>query len=156
MYFATPDVAREGSTKLHKDVTSAVNLMVYCHDKHNKAPSDVCGAEWLIFHHEDASKLSEYLRSRQEGAGENTDLCHGNRIFIDDDMLLELGKLGIKPFHITQAVGQAVFIPAGCPHQVRITYVVFSALQTHIRCRYPTGILVSRLLQISFLFMVSR
>lgn len=33
---------------------------------------------------------------------------------------------GIEPWTFEQAYGEAVFIPAGCPHQVRNQKVIFS------------------------------
>lgn len=120
MYFATFDVQQQGSTRLHKDGTAAVNLMVW---SHRQASTNSDGAEWLIFAKEDAAKLAHALRVLSPASlGDSiadTDPCHGHRIFVDNDLLAKLATWDIKPFRIMQRPGQAVFIPAGCPHQVR-------------------------------------
>lgn len=55
MYIATRDEKNMGSTRLHMDVTSAVNLMLHT------IPSSE-GARWDIFLGADTDKLREYLR----------------------------------------------------------------------------------------------
>ena len=113
MYFATPDRNSRGSTRLHKDYTSAMNLMVYCHDPR---AGQATGATWTIFAREDAPALRKFLSDIH--GNDERDLCHAQRVFVNTDMLLQLSKIGIKPFVVNQQPGQVVFIPAGCPHQV--------------------------------------
>lgn len=117
MYFGTPDVLHKGSTGLHKDATSACNILVYSGEADAGRES---GAEWLIFDRQSTKALSTYLRAHAPVFGPDTqDPCHASRIFLDDDILGQLKKAGIRPFRFHQRFGQAVFIPAGCAHQVR-------------------------------------
>ena len=114
MYFASPDVIKEGSTRLHKDATSAVNLLLY----NLKSDNLRGGADWIVFTAEDTPKLIEFLRKRLGREVGDADPTQGGRVFIDDTLLQELRNVGIKPFCIHQEEADAVFIPAGCPHQV--------------------------------------
>lgn len=116
MYFGSPDVLEKGSTALHKDATSACNILVYAGAS---KVGQKLGAEWLIFSREDTKSLSEYLRIHAPRLGaDGKDPCHAGQIYLDDNMLLGMKKAGIRPFRIHQLPGQAVFIPAGCAHQV--------------------------------------
>ena len=116
MYFGTPDTLRKGSTGLHKDVASACNILVY---SGAARPGQDSGAEWLIFTRDDTKALSKYLQIHTPDAATGAkDPCHSGRIFLDGDMLEKLKDVGIRPFVFQQRHGQAVFIPAGCAHQV--------------------------------------
>ena len=110
MYMATCDTGTCGSTCLHVDATSAVNVMTYS--------GETGGAVWLIFKPGDASKLSQWLRGKYPDASPG-DIIHQQWVFITDRMEDELLRdTGIHGFRFTQRVGDAVFIPAGAPHQV--------------------------------------
>ena len=112
LYIASADHSHVGTTSLHQDVTSAVNIMLYADDT-----SATCGAEWTIFQRKDAPALREYLRqSRQHPSG---DPILSTDYFLNDDDFKALETLHIYPFRFTQRVGDAVFINVGCPHQVR-------------------------------------
>ena len=53
----------------------------------------------------------------KQGAG--TDPIHDQLIYLDSDLRQRLLKeYGVKGWTIAQAVGDAIFIPAGAPHQV--------------------------------------
>ncbi|KAI0755727.1 hypothetical protein C8Q74DRAFT_1305164 [Fomes fomentarius] len=116
-YLATRDLYSTGSTPLHKDITSAVNIMVYSSPSLEAPSDDNDGAEWLIFLAEDTQKLCEYAKEHFEWA-RDVDPIHAQKIFITSTMIQELAVRGVRPFIIRQRVGEAVFIPAGCPHQV--------------------------------------
>ena len=64
----------------------------------------------------------------KQGAG--TDPIHDQLIYLDSDLRQRLLKeYGVKGWTIAQAVGDAIFIPAGAPHQVGwATRVSFSNL----------------------------
>ncbi|KAG6735723.1 hypothetical protein POTOM_061626 [Populus tomentosa] len=72
------------------------------------------GAVWDIFRRQDVPKLIEFLKRHQKefrhvsSLPVNTVYC-GNCIFFAD----------VEPWTFEQHLGEAVFIPAGCPHQVR-------------------------------------
>ncbi|XP_074366280.1 lysine-specific demethylase JMJ26-like isoform X2 [Apium graveolens] len=86
------------------------------------------GALWDIYRREDASKLKEYL-SKHFGEFRHTyclpvkqvfDPIHDGAFFLDSDHKRRLKQeYGIEPWTVVQNLGDAVFIPAGCPFQVR-------------------------------------
>ena len=118
MYVATRDLLNQGSTPLHVDVTSAINILVYVEPDDVEEPEGV-GALWDIFSAAHAPKIREYLyRQNARLRTESPDPIHAQATYITDKMLVELAAMGVKPFRIYQAVGEAIFIPAGCPHQV--------------------------------------
>jgi lysine-specific demethylase 3 len=50
------------------------------------------------------------------------DPIHGQQYYLDEDLRLELyQRTGVMSFRVYQQPGEAVFIPAGCAHQVRDT-----------------------------------
>ena len=112
MYFASADRARQGSTRLHLDMTAAVNCMAWTES------SDRSGADWLCFAAEDVDRLNEYLRNKYGIVDQQRNPVIEQNTFIDDDMLADLRRVNIIPFVIHQQAGQAVFIPAGVAHQV--------------------------------------
>ncbi|KAA1477404.1 hypothetical protein DENSPDRAFT_753068, partial [Dentipellis sp. KUC8613] len=111
------DDSHHGSTRLHKDVTDAVNVMA-----HASAPPEGAsgGARWVIFHRRDAPALSKLLRELPEfqfqGPG---DPIHSQSIYLTPrDLQLLHDVHHITPYVFTQRPGDSVFIPAGSPHQV--------------------------------------
>jgi len=106
-----------GSTRLHLDVTGAVNIMLYAADYADGQPG--C-ALWHIFPSSSTSVLRDFLRSepvaRLEGPG---DPIHNQSTYLTPTLLDLLEKKhGVRPYSIHQHCGDAVFIPAGCAHQV--------------------------------------
>lgn len=86
------------------------------------------GALWDIFRRQDVPKLREYLnRHWQEfkHINENhlsyvVDPIHDQTIFLNEEHKKKLKEeFGIEPWTFQQFTGEAVFIPTGCPHQVR-------------------------------------
>ncbi|XP_073145799.1 lysine-specific demethylase JMJ27-like isoform X2 [Henckelia pumila] len=86
------------------------------------------GAVWDIFRRQDVPKLIEYLLKHQQ---EFFDLdlspvasvahpIHDQAFFLDEKHKKQLKlEFNIEPWTFEQYLGEAVFIPAGCPHQVR-------------------------------------
>lgn len=130
MYFASADPLSQGTTRLHLDMTSAINCMAWTTDETGPVGTDtVCqdgsgcprsGAHWIIFDPHDTSKLAAYLRARNKLSSTDPDPIHAQQTFITKAMLAELSSQGIYPYVVHQKAGQAVFIPAGAAHQVRI------------------------------------
>ncbi|KAH6764637.1 hypothetical protein C2S51_015886 [Perilla frutescens var. frutescens] len=87
---------------------------------------DCCGAQWDIFPRQDVPKLLEYL-SRH--SNELNPACNypkrvhpvlDQNFFLDAYHKLKLKEeYDIQPWTFEQCPGEAVFIPAGCPYQIR-------------------------------------
>jgi hypothetical protein len=118
---------RQGSTRLHLDVTSAVNIMLYAVDLPDGSPG---GALWHIFTPETASRLREFMRQHPEIAYSGIgDPIHDQTTYLTPPLIQALDReYGIRPYTFMQHPGEAVYIPAGCAHQVRILPSTCSAL----------------------------
>ena len=114
MYIATKDINECGSTPLHLDATCAVNILV--HEEPTCSTSQPAGAYWEVYAREDTPKLRQFLR--ESGYSVSSDPIHSRSIYITRAMRDDLKKIGVVPYEIHQRYGQAVFIPAGCAHQV--------------------------------------
>ncbi|KAI4328920.1 hypothetical protein L6164_021235 [Bauhinia variegata] len=113
-----PELLRESRQGLGIDSTKADN------------GSEVVdgGAVWDIFRRQDVSKINEYLRKHQK---EFLHLLnhpitsvihpiHDQTFFFNEHHKKQLKKeFNVEPWTFEQHLGEAVFIPAGCPHQVR-------------------------------------
>ena len=104
----------DGTTKLHLDVTCAINIMMWSEDMTSTRP----GAEWQIFPADSVDTLRSFLRKEFSLSGDD-DPIHQQRYYISHDMLVRLRQdYRVSPWTIYQYYGDVVFIPAGCPHQV--------------------------------------
>jgi len=113
----------ETATSLHFDMSDAINLLVHVGTlpPTNVAPAipETAGALWHIFRREDVPQLSVYLKElKGRDGGEHAIFDHS--VYITDAMLATLKEqYNVAPFAFYQNVGDSVFIPAGCPHQVK-------------------------------------
>ncbi|KAI0363568.1 Clavaminate synthase-like protein [Pilatotrama ljubarskyi] len=105
----------KGSTRLHMDMADAINIMTYASLTPDGRPG--CAA-WDIFRAEDTSKLRKFLRKKFKGQYQH-DPIHSQQFYLDTSLRQELYKdYGVMSHRIYQRPGEAVFIPAGCAHQV--------------------------------------
>ncbi|KAJ7951310.1 lysine-specific demethylase JMJ25 [Quillaja saponaria] len=86
------------------------------------------GAVWDIFRRQDVPKLIEYLEKHKEEFHHINNLpvnsvihpIHDQTLFLNEKHKKQLKKeFNLEPWTFEQYLGEAVFIPAGCPHQVR-------------------------------------
>ncbi|KAK4277566.1 hypothetical protein QN277_015545 [Acacia crassicarpa] len=85
-------------------------------------------AVWDIFRRQDVPKLTEYLKKhcREFRHVDNLPVksiihpIHDQTLYLNERHKKQLKEeFGIEPWTFEQFLGEAVFIPAGCPHQVR-------------------------------------
>ncbi|KAG8865374.1 hypothetical protein FRB96_000264 [Tulasnella sp. 330] len=104
----------KGSTRLHMDMADAVNIMLYASPRQDGSPGS---AVWDLFQAEDAAALRNFLY-RTFGSM-SIDPIHSQHYYLDADLRKELfAQEGVKSWRVYQKPGEAVFIPAGCAHQV--------------------------------------
>uniref|UniRef100_A0A671NFI5 Lysine-specific demethylase n=1 Tax=Sinocyclocheilus anshuiensis TaxID=1608454 RepID=A0A671NFI5_9TELE len=143
---------RVGTTNLHLDVSDAVNVMVYVgipegdSDQEKKVMQTIeegdvddmtkrrvyeakekPGALWHIYAAKDAEKIRELLRKVGEEQGQENppdhDPIHDQSWYLDQTLRRRLyEEYGVQVWSIVQFLGDAVFIPAGAPHQVHNLY----------------------------------
>ena len=132
----------QGTTKLHMDMADAVNIMVHAEPTGN----DQGYAIWDIYRAEDSEKIREYLKRfpcpfkmkrLPDGSIPDQDPIHIQGFYLDPNMRKELyQQYGVFSFRIRQHPGQAVFIPAGCAHQVSYFTQHFHCLQDPLGAQY--------------------
>ncbi|KAJ7712636.1 Clavaminate synthase-like protein, partial [Mycena metata] len=104
-----------GSTRLHMDMADAVNLMAYAAPDPHGNPG--CAA-WDLFEADASESIRVFIR--EEFGIQSEDPIHGQQVYLDDGARNRLyQRYGVKSYRVYQTAGQAVFIPAGCAHQVR-------------------------------------
>ncbi|KAJ4850805.1 hypothetical protein Tsubulata_009800 [Turnera subulata] len=86
------------------------------------------GAVWDIFRRQDVPKLIEYLKRHQKEFRHISNLpvnsvihpIHDQTFYLTEKHKRQLkAELNVEPWTFEQHLGEAVFVPAGCPHQVR-------------------------------------
>ncbi|XP_043191367.1 lysine-specific demethylase 3A-like [Amphibalanus amphitrite] len=137
----------KASTNLHLDVSDAVNIMVYVGipadgDADNaealraideagcdqltkrRVRDELPGALWHIYHAADADKIRDLLNKvaieRGDQLEPHHDPIHDQSWYLDGPLRRRLyEEYRVEGYPIVQCAGDAVFIPAGAPHQVR-------------------------------------
>jgi len=114
----------DGSTFLHLDLSSALNIMIWT----QKGLGGETGADWHIFSREHKAILRRFLRRHFPGQNnEDIDPIHSQIHYLDANLLRLLKEEeNIEPFYVRQQQGDAVLIPAGCPHQVSAVLFISS------------------------------
>ena len=108
----------KGSTRLHLDMADAVNVMLYAANTPDGKPGS---AAWDLFRAEDSPKLRKFLKRKFKGQYQH-DPIHSQQFYLDSQLRQELyEEYGVMSYRVYQKPGEAVFIPAGCAHQVRET-----------------------------------
>ena len=116
-YGSPPSYPHCGSTRLHLDMTDAVNVLLHAEPQSDGTPG---GALWHIFRADDVDCMRQYLRKHHQTASNaRRDPIHDQQTYLGAGDLSKLAELGVVPFTIFQHPGHAIFIPSGCPHQVR-------------------------------------
>ncbi|TXG49050.1 hypothetical protein EZV62_024925 [Acer yangbiense] len=86
------------------------------------------GAYWDVFRRQDVPKLIEYLQEHWMDFGKSESLIndfvtrplYDEAVYLSGDHKIKLKEeFGVEPWSFEQHLGEAVFIPAGCPFQVR-------------------------------------
>ncbi|KAI3868743.1 hypothetical protein MKW98_008828 [Papaver atlanticum] len=86
------------------------------------------GAVWDIFRRKDVPKLTEYLHKHSKEfrhinnlpVGSVNHPIHDQAFYLNEQHKKQLKvEYNVEPWTFDQYLGEAVFIPAGCPHQVR-------------------------------------
>ena len=139
-----PHTKKGGHTNLHCDVSDAVNVMVDVGtDDHGVDDSDddgdgasgphmideelgdlraQHGAIWDIYRWEDSDAILQLLHevARERDIEITSNPIHDQLFYLDASLRRRLRvKYGVHGWRFIQRHGDAIFIPAGCPHQVR-------------------------------------
>jgi len=114
-YGSVQDNSHHGSTKLHTDLTDAVNIMVWAAARQQGQQGH---ALWHIFPQAASPVICDYLKNHA-GYSESGNPIHSQSIYFTPAMLDDLAtRYGVRAFTIYQQPGEAIYIPAGCAHQV--------------------------------------
>ncbi|KAF9449547.1 hypothetical protein P691DRAFT_758956 [Macrolepiota fuliginosa MF-IS2] len=110
------DKGSKGSTRLHMDMADAVNIMTYTELSEDGSPG--CAA-WDLFRACDSEKIRNFLRQKFPKQSAVTDPIHSQQHYLDECLRKELyDQFGVMSYRVYQRPGEAIFIPAGCAHQV--------------------------------------
>lgn len=122
----------KGTTNLHLDLTDAMNIMLFSAGGTLASASSTtakaipaCGAIWDIFPPSASAGIRIYLNSPEylashPGATAQDDPIHRQCYYLTETDLTTLSnEYDVRSHRIFQQPGEAVFIPAGCCHQVR-------------------------------------
>ncbi|KAF3432815.1 hypothetical protein FNV43_RR23917 [Rhamnella rubrinervis] len=99
-----------------------------CPQRHDNLEVVCGGAVWDIFRREDVPKLIEYLLKHKKEFRHINNLpvnsivhpIHDQTLYLNERHKKKLKEeFDVEPWTFEQYLGEAVFIPAGCPHQVR-------------------------------------
>ncbi|KAJ4827840.1 hypothetical protein Tsubulata_012985 [Turnera subulata] len=104
------------------------NQVLDCLVKNDKPDVEPGGAVWDIFRRQDVPKLIAYLEKHKTEFRHINNLpvnsvnhpIHDQTLYLNERHKKQLKEeFNVEPWTFEQYLGEAVFIPAGCPHQVR-------------------------------------
>lgn len=111
------DLHHHGSTRLHLDLTDALNFMPWAEIR-DGLPGF---ALWHIFLPSDTEKVAQFIIKYADlcGFGGIGHPIHTQQVYLTQNLLkLLFEACGVRPYQIKQYPGDVVQIPAGCLHQV--------------------------------------
>ncbi|KAL3521651.1 hypothetical protein ACH5RR_019800 [Cinchona calisaya] len=114
----------------NKVLTNVTSPIADNRPRRNENTSEIAygGAVWDIFRREDVPKLTKYLEKHWKEFHHIDNVpvisvvhpIHDQTFYLNEDHKKQLKQeFDIEPWTFEQYTGEAVFIPAGCPHQVR-------------------------------------
>ncbi|KAI8829523.1 hypothetical protein BJ741DRAFT_622625 [Chytriomyces cf. hyalinus JEL632] len=108
-----------GTTPIHLDMADAVNVMMFASTLPNAcSPPNRPAAVWDIYPRKDLKTLRDFLRAEFD-VDASQDPVHDQFYYLDEARREKLYRVhGVLGWRIFQNVGDAVFVPAGCAHQV--------------------------------------
>ncbi|KAJ3266408.1 hypothetical protein HDU77_001019 [Chytriomyces hyalinus] len=108
-----------GTTPIHLDMADAVNVMMFASSLPNVYnPPNRPAAVWDIYPRKDLKTLRDFLRAEFD-VDASQDPVHDQFYYLDAARREKLYRVhGVLGWRIFQNVGDAVFVPAGCAHQV--------------------------------------
>ncbi|XP_024008337.1 lysine-specific demethylase JMJ25 isoform X2 [Eutrema salsugineum] len=121
-------LGRVNTEKNESEMMLSVNPENITDQVHNMESScmSLCagGSQWDVFRRQDVPKLAEYLqRTFQKPDSFQADFVSRplyEGLFLNEDHKRQLkDEFGVEPWTFEQRRGEAIFIPAGCPFQVR-------------------------------------
>ena len=120
MGFGTPG-SNHGTTKLHKDVTDAINIMVWSVNGADTA------AIWHIFRAHDDALVRRFLEEDFPDL-DGANPVHCQELYLTEEHFRRLKqRYNVEPLVVYQRLGDTVLLPARCIHQVnRMSYVTSS------------------------------
>ncbi|KAJ3240705.1 hypothetical protein HDU81_002896 [Chytriomyces hyalinus] len=120
--FGSSDYGKNGygTTPIHLDMADAVNVMMFasslpnaCNNLNNRP-----AAVWDIYPRKHLKTLRDFLRAEFD-VDASQDPVHDQFYYLDEAKREKLYRVhGVLGWRIFQNVGDAVFVPAGCAHQV--------------------------------------
>ncbi|XP_075523143.1 E3 ubiquitin-protein ligase JMJ24-like isoform X1 [Primulina tabacum] len=122
-------VTRDGheTDKSYLDKETAVNYAENRAGENNFDKSQV-GALWDVFHRKDVPRLIEYIRNHWKELGRADNIFNDNLSQSLYDGVIYLNRhhkrqlkeeFEVEPWSFEHHIGEAIFIPAGCPFQAR-------------------------------------
>lgn len=122
---SSPMMGSKGTTRLHMDMADVLNIMTFASPTPDGEPG---AAAWDLFRAEDSDKIRKFLRKKFQGTFQH-DPIHSQQFYLDEMLRRQLlDEFGVKSHRIYQRPGEAIFIPAGCAHQVSGFKVVIIVL----------------------------